>query len=296
MPLAPRDQALLVLLDRTPLTAALVVRASVTFGGEPFRDERRARERLQTLKRARLINDYPLAVVGGGLANYYKLTPEGYRVVRGSEAALPHRSYFGELAPSRLAHTLDLAEAIVHTQVTAHSHRIRVNQFHRENELLLEVGTHRVAPDCHWQLSAVGRVFNVLVELDRGTESLDGHAATSLRTKLLAYEAYQDHVLRLWQQGNCRGDRPAFRVVFLTRSAERALHILALARECARNPDRRLGYAATLDGFLAETDALRQPICLDHHGRWQALVNPYPSAVYQRAPVRIAPFVQPALL
>jgi hypothetical protein len=296
MQLAPRDQALLGLLDSTPLTAALVVKASVSFGGEPFRDERRARERLQALARMRLVKDFPLAVVGGGLANYYKLTTEGYRVIRGAEAVLPHRSYFGELTPSRLAHTLDLAEAIVHLQVCAHTHRIRVTQFHRENELLLETGTHRVAPDYHWQLSVAGRMFNVLLELDRSTETLDGYAATSIRTKLLAYEAYQDHVLGLWQRGNCLGDRPAFRVVFLTRSAERALHILALARECARNPDRRLCYAATLDGFLAEADGLRQPIFLDHHGRWQALANPFPASVFQRAPVRIAPFVQPALL
>ncbi len=296
MQLAPRDQALLTLLDRTPATAAQIVRASVAFGGEPFRDERRARERLQALARAKLVRDFSLAVAGGGLANYYKLAPEGYRLVRGPDATLPHRSFFAELPPSRLAHTLALAETIVHIQACGHRHRIHLSHFHRENELVLETGSHRVVPDCHVQFAFAGGTFNVLIELDRSTESLDGHAATSIRTKLLAYEAYQDHVLGIWKQARERGERPSFRVTFLTLTAERALHILALARECARNSDRRLCYAATIDGFLAEGNGLRAPIFLDHHGHWQALVNPYSTSHFQRAPVRIAPFVQPAIL
>lgn len=46
------------------------------------------------------------------------------------------------------------------------------------------------------------------------------------------------------------GPRPLFRVAILTNGAERARHILSLARACAHNPGRRLCYAATQDEFL----------------------------------------------
>ena len=147
MHLAPRDQAILALLDRTPVTAAQICRASVTFGDQPFRDERRARERLQTLMKQQLVRTYSLGIIGGGLANYYKLTPEGYRMVHGHEAELPHRSYFGELAPSRLMHTLELSEVITHTLVSAYTHRVKLTGFHRESQLVLETGPHHTAPD-----------------------------------------------------------------------------------------------------------------------------------------------------
>jgi hypothetical protein len=295
MPLAPRDLALLAFLDRTPATATQIVKVSVTFGKEPFRDERRVRERMQALARLGLVRSYSLAVTGGGLANYYKLTAEGYRIVHGADVALPHRSFFADLSPSRLMHTLELADAIVHALVAAHASRIRVTNFHRENELLLETGSHRVTPDCHVQFYSGGKLFNVLVELDRSTESLDSNTATSIRTKLLAYEAYQDYVSALWKQAGKRGPRSSFRVAFLTATVERAYHILALARSCASNPDRRLCYAAAVESFLGEPDAVRAPIFLDHHGHWQALVNLHPSAPFTRTPVRIAPHVQLSL-
>ena len=295
MPLAPRDLALLILLDRTPATAAQIARASVTFEGELFRDERRVRERMQALARTGLVKAHSLAVSGGGLANYYTLAPEGYRVVHGRDAALPHKSFFADLPLSRLMHSLDLAEVIVQLAVAAHRGRVTIGKFHRENELILEAGSHRVMPDCHVQFAACGRLFNVLVELDRSTESLDSSAANSIRTKLLAYEAYQDYVMGIWKQQGQRGPRPYFRVAFVTATVERAHHILALARQCARNADRRLCYANTIESFLAESDAVRAPVFLDHHGGWQALVNLYPSAHFTRAPVRIAPYVQLAL-
>jgi hypothetical protein len=287
--------ALLTLLDRTPATAAQIMKVSVSFGEDPFRNERRVRERMQALGKIGIVRAFSLSIAGGGAANYYKLTPEGFRIVHGSDTPLPHRSFFASLPPARLLHTQELADLIVHTLVCAHMHRVQVSSFHRENELLLETGTHRVAPDCHVQFSAGGRTFNVLFELDRSTESLDSHAANSIRTKLLAYEAYQDYVWGLWKSGGSHGLRPYFRVAFLTKTVERAHHILALARQTARNPDRHLCYALTSEGFLTEPDAVRAPIFLDHHGRWQALVNLYPSAHFTRSPVRIAPYVQLAL-
>jgi len=287
MHLAPRDQALLLLLDRTPATASQILKASATFEGGPFRDERRVRERMQALRRAKLTHSYSLAITGGGLANYYKLTAEAYRLLHGPDAIFPHRSYFAALPPSRLFHSLGLADVIVRVHVAAHSGRMSITGFHRENELLLECGLLKVAPDCHVQISASGRVFNVLFELDRSTEPLDSSAASSIRTKLRAYEAYQDYVWGIWKSGNKQGPRPYFRVVFLTTTVERTHHILGIAYDCARNRDRKLCYATTLDEFLAQPDSLRTPLFLDHLGHWRALVDLHPSAPILRSSVRI---------
>src|SRR4051794_33663971 len=79
--LGKRDLALLALLDLTPATAVHIRKASVTFPGEPFRDERRARERLQALAHAGFVRIFPAASDGGGLMHYYRLTPAGYRTL-----------------------------------------------------------------------------------------------------------------------------------------------------------------------------------------------------------------------
>lgn len=295
MVLSPRDLALLQLLDRTPATAAHILKASVTFGQESFSNERRVRERTQSLVKMHLVRNFSLALSGGGLANYYRPAPEGYRVVHGPEAELPHRSFFASLPPSRLLHTMQLADAIVHALVCAYIARIKLTGFHRENELILEVGSHRTTPDCHFQFLAGGKTFNVLFELDRSSESLDSLALNSIRRKLVAYEAYQDYAWALWKQGGKHGTRPYFRVAFLTATLERAHNVLALARQCAGNVDRRLCYASTLDSFLTERDAMRFPLFLDHHGHWQALVNIFPTAHFMRKPTRIPPLKQSSL-
>jgi hypothetical protein len=91
-------------------------------------------------------------------------------VVNGSEAALPHRSFFAALSPSRLMHRLSLADLIVQIHVAAHVARTKLTNFHRESEVVLEIGHHRVVPDCHVQFLTAGRYFNVLFEIDRSTE------------------------------------------------------------------------------------------------------------------------------
>jgi hypothetical protein len=65
--ISKRDAEVLSLLEMTPATAAHLQQASVTFVGEPFRDERRVRERMQALGEAGLVQDFPAAVAGGGL-------------------------------------------------------------------------------------------------------------------------------------------------------------------------------------------------------------------------------------
>lgn len=289
MPLhiSERDRALLQLFDRTPASTPLILKASESFPGEPFRDERRIRERLQALAEEKLARAWPTAGSGGGIVNYYKLTAEGFRLLRGAETVLPPKAFFGEIVPSRLAHTLTLAEVIVHSLVTAHRHRVQISKFYRENELVLQTGTHEQRPDCMFQFVSGNRAFNILFEIDNSTESVDANSVSSIRNKLLGYQAYQAMVFERWKHAGSGPPRPGFRVVFLTLSVERAYHILALAAELAVNHDRRLCYAGTQDVFLAAADPLRFPLFLDHRGAWQALVDVHPSAPFTKAPVRL---------
>ncbi len=287
--LSDRDRAVLVLLDRTPATTALILKASETFEGGQFRDERRVRERMQNIGNAGLIRRWPLALPGGGVTNYYKLSIIGFRVLYGEDTSQPHNRYFAAIPLARLEHTQALAQVIVHTLVAAHRHRIRVAKFYRENALTLRTGNSELQPDSVFLVTTSGKTFNVFFEIDNSTESIDSSAHQSIRRKVLGYEAYQDRVLTAWKDAGSRGPRPAFRVAFLTRTIDRAHHILTLARDLSRNPDRRLCYAATQDAYLAEADSLRDPLFLDHKGLWQALVNIHPNGAFTKPPVRLRP-------
>ncbi len=285
--LSARDHSLLRLLSRTPATTTLILKASESFSGEPFHDERRVRERLQTLAEAKLVRAFPATRGVGGPVNWYKLTAEGYRTVHGADATLPHRSRFEAIPPSRFLHTQALAEVIIHALVAAHRDRCTVPFFQGDGEARLDVGSHTLYPDCFFQFGLAGRQFNAYFEIDQSTESIDSHAEQSIRTKLLNYDTYQDSLVAWWKRQQKRGPRPYFRAVFLTRSQERTNHILWLAQSCARNVDRHLVYAATQETFLAEPRPLQWPLFLDHHGHWQSLVNLHPSSNFHRAPVRL---------
>ena len=132
-------------------------------------------------------------------------------------------------------------------------------------------------------------MFNVLFEIDNATEPLDSLREQSIRTKLLGYETYQDWVLRGWRERGRLDPRPSFRVVFLTRGVNRANHMLWLARQCARNQDRRLVYAATQDAYLGNPRAATEPLLNDHHGAWRALCDIHPSSPFLREPIRLSP-------
>ncbi len=137
------------------------------------------------------------------------------------------------------------------------------------------------------QFSLSGKQFNVYFEIDQSTESVDSRAEQSIREKLVRYEAYQDSLVAWHNAQTASVSWPYFRVVFLTRSVERANHILWLARECARNANQHLVYAATQNAYLTEPRALQTPLFVDHHSRWQALVNVHPTSNFQRTPVRL---------
>jgi len=190
--LSPRDLSLLRLLSWTPATTALLLRACTTFEGGGFSDERRLRERLQALTGAGFVRSWPTAQAGGGLQNYYKLTPLGFDVLCGVDAPRPTRAFFAEVSPSLALHTFRLAEVIVETARCCHARRVTIERFIRENELTFTVGDRHVQPDCFFRLTTSGRAFNLAFEIDNSTASIDAHAVNSIRRKLLTYQTYQE--------------------------------------------------------------------------------------------------------
>ncbi len=285
--LSPRDRSLLTVLSWTPATTTLILRASPTFDGEPFQNERRLRERLQRLSEAGLVRFWSTAHAGGGLQNYYKLTMAGFQALHGTETPPPRRASFAEISPALFEHTLALAESIIATRVACHSQHIDITRFFRENELTFAVGEKQIQPDCFFQFAVDGRQFNVAFEMDLSTESIDSPSYRSIRHKLEVYHAYQAQLLDAWLLNGKTWERPRYRVAFLTRTVERAYNILALAANVTTNPSRRLVYAATQASYLADLANIRSPIFIDHTGNWQALVDLHPSAAFARAPVRL---------
>jgi hypothetical protein len=285
--LSRRDLSLLRFLSWTPATTRLLLKASCTFEGEPFADERRLRERLQALVEAGLARTWTVAYASGGLQNYYKPTLLGYQHVHGVEAEPPSRAFFAEVSPSLVAHTFRLAEAIVTVLQACHVRGVTVERFLRENELEFRVGEDRVYPDCFFRLKSGERCFNLAFEIDNSTESIDSRALTSITHKLSVYHAYQHQLLVQWLAAGKAWERPRFRVVFLTQSVARAYHILAVAAASTAHPSRRVVYAATHQDFVADADPVFGPVFLDHFGQWQSLIDLHPTAPYQKAPVRL---------
>jgi hypothetical protein len=289
--LSARDLSLLRLLSWTPATAALLLRASPSFEGEPFTDERRLRERLQTLSAAGLVRSWSTAHAGGGLQNYYKLTPLGFERFFGPDAQKPPRSFFAEISPALFEHTLKLAEVIVESVRACHAGRVTIQRIFRENELTFTAGTDHVQPDCFVCLEFGGRPFNVAFEIDQGTESLDSNAENSIRTKLRIYDAYQETLLSDWRASDKAWERPRFRLAFLTPSIDRVHHILSLAAQTTCNGRRRLVFAATQDSFVTVSDPITSPLFLDHHGHWQSLVDLHPTSSNGKPSVRLKPLM-----
>lgn len=287
--LKDRDHDVLRLLDRTPATAALILKASGCFA-DSFEDIRRVRERLRALSDASWVRSTPLAATSGQAVSWYRLTPEGYRFLHGADSALPHKTFFMPMPPSRQEHALWLAEVIVHTMVAAARSCLRIADYRRENSVVLTLGTDTLKPDGSMQLKTDdGREFNFFLELDNGTEPIRSpQERESIERKIQFYERLQDGVLASWQRGDRKRPPPRYRVLFFMRSVERKKHLLRTARQIARNPDRRVCLGVSVAEYLSDPNPLRSPIAVDHHGMWNVIVSEAYEARLFRQPLTLA--------
>lgn len=248
-----RDLEILGALDLSPLTVRQLLKFSATFA-LPFHSERRTQERLQRLAEAGHVRRFAYATGLGSAPSYYQLTLQGYRLLRGPEAAAPTKRRFLEIGLAHQHHTRSLADFIVHTTIASHAHGIRLRDFCRENSVRLELPGESLYPDCAFQLRTPSdRTFNFLVELDAGTERVRSTKdVESISQKLRFYDRYQD-------------GRERFRVLIVSlRSSERLQRILQTAAMLMRNAKRSLVYGIDLSTYLRTTDAVTAPCFLDH--------------------------------
>jgi len=244
-------------LDRCPLTALQLLKVSQTFA-VPFTAERCVRERLLRLCVAGRVRRGIYATASRGALGYYSLTSLGYRLLHGRDA-IPPRRLGHPIALASQSHTQALADVLVHTAVSAHQAGIAIAHFTGENMLQLTLGNEHLYPDSAFQLvlppplatttneePVDGRddvqTFSFYLELDNGSQAV--HSTKDLESwerKLRFYDRLQDQ------------SEERFRVLVIsTKSSERLDHILRLAAETTRLPERSLVYGATLSRYLAD--------------------------------------------
>jgi len=257
--IGPRDLDILTAFDRTPLTSTQLCKLSQTFAA-PFRDEHNLRRRLRRLTNSQLVRSWPYALATDGRSpRYFKLTREGYRLLYGTDAALPRRRYFEEISHGHHHHTHALAEVITHIAVCGHRHGITLQHFARENSLKLEANGFTMYPDCGFQLlTPTGKAYNFVVELDNGTERIRTRQdIESIERKIRGYDAHQSQF--------AANDPNRYLVLFITtRSDQRLQHILTLADQLMANRERTV-FVGALQYSMKEEDPFARPVLMDHH-------------------------------
>ncbi|MCA9076553.1 MAG: hypothetical protein KDA93_16130 [Planctomycetaceae bacterium] len=262
-----RDIELLTALDRCPLTTSQLRQLSESFA-QPFAEEGNLRRRLRALKQSDLIRSWSYAMANDGRSpHYHKLTREGYRLLYGDDVHLPRRRYFEAISPGHHHHTNCLADVLVHTIITGHRQGIELRHYARENTLKLEADGYVLYPDAAFQLlSADGRSFNFVVEVDNGTERVRSKQdVESIERKLRGYDRHQSQFDAL--------DPARYIVLFVTtRSQARLQHILDLAAMVQSNPQRTVFVGVNLTTYLGCENPYREAVLTDHRGLKRTLI------------------------
>lgn len=262
--ITPRDRELLAALHYAPFTARQLHKLSCTWT-EPFSSARLVRDRLQRLAAAKLVAAHRYAILRPGQPeNYYVPTRQGYQLVHGPDSEPPTKGFLSRVALGRQPHQQALSDFIVHTAWGAHQSGLSLAGFYRENTIRLDAGARSVYPDCSFLLMRGRERFRFFVEIDNGTERVRSQKDTeSIERKIRTYDAFQDR-------------RPGhrFRVLFVSaqNSRERLSHILDLAAQVIRDPNRTLFYGTTLATYLTTHHPVTAPRFLDHRGDGQPLV------------------------
>jgi hypothetical protein len=261
-----RDIDLLTSLVISPLTLQQLLKLSQTFAAGSFLSQRALLDRMQSLRLGGWVRRWPLALArrGGGAPDYYKISPQGLRLLYGEEASPPTKQFFSEVGIARHFHMYSLAEFLVHTAVCAHARGFRMVDVHPENTFVASVNGEKMIPDHRFDLvNSEGERYRYLVELDDSTETIYSprHEQDTWHRKIRLHDGYQDQ---------CH-DRHRV-VVVTTRSRARLDNILSAVARLVHNQLRTLFIGAYLPDILATEDAAGQACFVDHRGRPLALV------------------------
>jgi hypothetical protein len=261
-----RDVELLTALVMSPLTVVQLLKLSRTFEAGAFPSVRTLLDRLQRLRLGGWVRRWPLAIArrGGGAPDYYKIAPQGLRLLYGENARPPTKQFFAEVAIARHHHTHALAEFLVHTVVAAHAAGFRIVDVHPENTFIAEVAGEKLVPDHRFDLvNAAGERYRYLIELDNSTETIRSvkHEQETWQRKIRLHDAYQDQC----------GERHRV-VVVTTRSRARLDNILSAAAVLVRNSQRTLFIGAHLPDYLNCELAASAACLVDHQRRRVSLL------------------------
>lgn len=214
--LSDRDLALLHDLDRLRVLSAQQVQRLHFTSGSPLTMARRCRRQLRRLSEHGVLHRYERTIGGvraGSSGFIYALTPQGHRLVSGSDGQRRRRP--AEPSAPFMRHRLAISELYVQLHEGERVGRFELTSFEAEPACWRTsrdgLRTSLLKPDAFVQLST--SVFEELafVEVDLGSES-----RSVLTRKADAYQAY-------WQTGREQHQRGVFpRVVFLTNDAKRA--------------------------------------------------------------------------
>jgi hypothetical protein len=277
-----RDQQLHEALALTPLDTRQLLKLSQTFV-QPFSTDRKLRERLQEHERAGWINTYTYATTTVGIANYYRLSQAGYRLLNGPDAPLPKQSAFREVSPALQRHTRHLADIIVQTNVHAGRLGLNIVEQHGENQLPLTIGNRMQKPDYSFRLATRDGGLTFYDELDECTEPITStKQRESLEARIRFHEDYQ----------NATGERYRVRI-FFTKASARMVQFLALARRHAAR-QRVIFLAVLLEDYLKHGSPLTAPLFIDHNNRLQSLVPASASRYQSRLPTFAEMLAEPA--
>ncbi|MEZ6129003.1 MAG: replication-relaxation family protein [Planctomycetaceae bacterium] len=261
-----RDLEILTAVDRTPLTAAQLCTLSETFS-QPFHDVHNLRRRLRALAGAGVVKSWPYAIATDGRSpRYFRLTFDGYRMLYGLDAALPHRRRFEEISHGHHHHTFALAEVVTHLCVMAKRHGASVDHFAGENSVSLHTDAFTVRPDAAFVVTrSDGRGFPFVLELDNGTERVRTRLDTeSIERKLRAYDAHQ--------AGYSAHDPQRYLVLFVTTRSQRRLdHILDSAGAVMQQPNRTVFIGCSLQDLI-DRDPFTDALFRDHRGLRRMLI------------------------
>lgn len=277
-----RDQQLHEALALTPLDTQQLLKFSQTFD-LPFTSDRKLRQRMREHVDAGWVNVFTYATTASGKLNYYKLSPDGYRLLNGPCGPLPKRSYFREVSPALQRHARHLAEVIVQTNV--HACRLGVGILDQvgENQQSLSLGARSQKPDYSFRLATLGGVFTYYDELDESTEPITStKQRESLEAKIRFHEDYQ----------NATGERYRVRMIF-AKTTTRLAQFLQLARSYGTR-QRCIFYAAFLDDYLKHDSPLTGPLFLDHFNRLRSLAPVAALGVDRRIPTFAKILAEPA--
>jgi hypothetical protein len=267
-----RDQQIHEALALTPLDTQQLLKLSQTFE-QPFTSDRKLRERMQEHAAAGWVHTFTYATTTPGQLNYYKLSADGYRMLRGHDTILPKRTAFQGVSLGLQRHTRDLAHVIVQTNVHARRLGIRIFDQYGENKLPLTLGERTHKPDYSFRLETRDGVYAYYDEIDEATEPITStKVRESLEAKIRFHEDYQ----------NATGERYRVRMIF-AKASVRMVQFLSLARKHARQ-QRSIFYAVILEDYLKHGNPLLSPIFVDHFNRLQSVLPASASPLQRRLP------------